>query len=126
MGKEYLLSAGSCFLIDCKKEHFYYTFGEETWIHHGMQFNGHQMPSIFDYLVQLNSIVTSLDDQDSINGLHERLAAAASSKLSSADIIINQLLFDIIGKILLQNSLLLKNSFLPRLWKSASISMPIT
>ncbi len=115
MGKEYLLSAGSCFLIDCKKEHFYYTFGEETWIHHGMQFNGHQMPSIFDYLVQLNSIVTSLDDQDSINGLHERLAAAASSKLSSADIIINQLLFDIIGKILLQNQFTSEKQLSPKI-----------
>lgn len=101
--REYLLSEGSCFLIDCKKEHSYYTIGEETWVHHGLQFNGHQMSAVFEYLLLLNSIVVDLTDSETVNSIHKQLAAAGASKLVSSDIIINQLLTQLVGTILLCN-----------------------
>ena len=104
-GKEYRMTAGDCFLIDCRREHHYFTAGEEDWIHHGVQFNGHQMSAFFDYLVQLNAVVVALENTSKVNRIHEELASAASSKLASADIIINQLLTDLLGDIILCNQL---------------------
>lgn len=103
--REFALEAGSCFLIDCRKEHLYFTVGDEVWVHHGLQFNGHQMNAFCDYLERNNSIAVTLNNRDEINRLHEQLAAAAASKLASADFIINQLLTELLDHIILSNQL---------------------
>lgn len=103
LGKDYILSTGNYFILDCRKPHYYYTYSDEPWVHHGLQFNGHQMPSIFQYLLQLDSVVGLLPDTAAINQIHENLKKAATSGLASADIIINQLLNDLLCKILLCN-----------------------
>lgn len=115
LGKDYQLSAGSCFLIDCKKPHYYYTCSKEPWVHHGIQFNGHQMSAIFQYLLKLDSIVVSLEESNIINQIHEQLKNAALSNLASADIIINQLLNDLISRILLCNQFTSDNQLSPKI-----------
>lgn len=115
LDRQYTLFPGSCFLIDCKEDHHYYVEDPEVWLHHGIQFNGHIMPPIFEQLKKRDSIVIAMEDAETIQQIHQKLAAAAKSQLTSADITIHQLLTDLVSRFLLANQILSESQLSPKI-----------
>ena len=54
-GKEYSLSRGDVFFIDCRKEHFYYIVGDKPWIFNWVHFNGLSSTEYYDSYIRYNS-----------------------------------------------------------------------
>lgn len=114
-GKEYDLEKGDCFFIDCQKDHYFYTAGDEEWIHHGLQINGHQLPAIFQKFYKSGSVKVTPDEAKDIDGCFRKIAEAGSSKLESSDFILNSLLMELVTQILLCNQIVSDDQLSPKI-----------
>lgn len=99
--KEYDLLPGDCYFINCQEAHKFFTVGNDDWIHHGIQFNGCQLDILFKEFYKNSSVKVSLGISDEISTLFLDIANTSSSKLATADLIMNQLLWTLITKIML-------------------------
>ena len=114
-GKEYDLEEGDCFFIDCQKDHYFYTVGNEDWVHHGLQINGHQLPAIFQKFYKSGSVKVTPGTEQDIDGCFRKIAEAGSSKLESSDFILNSLLTELITQILLCNQIISDDQLSPKI-----------
>lgn len=95
------LLPGDCYFIDCRRPHRFFTVGDDDWIHHGIQLNGNALEALFAQYYSSQSVKVTFSGTDAISVLFTGIASACQSKLASSDLIANQLLWDLITRLLL-------------------------
>jgi AraC-like DNA-binding protein len=104
----YDLLPGDCFFIDCNNEHCFYTEGNETWTHHGMQLNGHQLKAINELYYKYNGVKVHPLKSENILKLFDKIALSSRSKFANSALIQNELLTELLTELLLCSQIISK------------------
>lgn len=100
-GKDYVLSKGQLFFIDCMNHHYYETDSNNLWEINWVHFSGSTSKGHYDYFASLSSPVVSLEQNSQIPFLLEEMLRLHQSKDLNKEILSSQYLHTIMTELLL-------------------------
>lgn len=101
-GKEYELSPDDIFLIDCRKDHEYYSDSEDGWGYRFVHFDGLAMPGYYQQITSSGNVKFSYGDDSRFIDLFKELFLNCKNQENNREITINRILTDMITEILYQ------------------------
>lgn len=119
-GNEYDFFPGDCFFIDCKKEHYYFTEGERSWVHHGLQVRGHQMEYLFEKFYEKNTVKVTLSNLEQVSALFMEIAETCKNQYINSDWLLNLKLWELITMLIAGNRSIPRKKFPPKISKVCS------
>lgn len=98
-GKNYLLSEGDVFLIDCRKKHEYQAV-DGQWGYRIIHFDGAAMPGYYRQVLHSGNVRFHFEDGSRFMDLFRELLRASAERSRNEEIIENRILTDMIMEIL--------------------------
>jgi YesN/AraC family two-component response regulator len=98
--REYRLTNGDCFFIDCREPHYYATDSESIWLHHLLHLNGKDMPFYYNEYIKSGSAVVKIDDESNFDNRFQRIIRICN-RYSNNEMIQHKLLTNLLVDLLL-------------------------
>lgn len=86
-GKEYRLSKGDVFFINCRKEHYYRILGNEPWVFNWVHFDGLSSAEHCESYARYNSRPVMNMEINELNGIFKDLLKINSSRKNTNEIL---------------------------------------
>lgn len=101
--KEYELTGGRCFLIDCKNHHLYKTEENSKWEMLWLHFNGVQAESYYKEFVKNGFTVPAIHNSFFMESTLWRMVALHQKKDATTELVVSNLINNILTELLVQN-----------------------
>lgn len=102
--KEYTLTSGQCFYINCMNHHFYETLNNESWEFLWIHFNGSNALGYYEEFIKNDFNVLTIQNPDFIETSLRKIISVNQKKNFSTEIISSGLIVGILTELLVQNS----------------------
>jgi YesN/AraC family two-component response regulator len=103
-GKEYILSSGQCFYINCMKHHYYEALSNNTWEFLWVHFNGSNALGYYKEFVKNGFKLLTIQDKFLFESTLRRIIAINVKKDISTEIISSNLIINLLSELLIQTS----------------------
>lgn len=104
-GKEYILTSGQCFYVNCMKHHYYETLSNNTWEFLWIHFNGSNALGYYEEFSKQGFKILNIQDKFLIESTLRRIIAINRKKDISTEINTSNLIINILSEILIQTSI---------------------
>lgn len=99
-GKEYTISEGDIFIIDCHKLHDYRTFGSKRWHYRLAHFNGFSMPDFFSQIISTGNVVFHQETDSKFTELFDALFTLNLTDTPECELLSNSILTQMLTEII--------------------------
>ena len=100
-GETLRLGPDDCFLIDCRKEHYYFATDPEGWSYRILHFDGLPMADLYAHFLQGGTVKFRAEKGGPVRALLDRLFEAMPPAQAHSEIVFSRLLTDLMTEIIL-------------------------
>ncbi len=103
-GETLRLGPDDCFLIDCRKEHYYFATDPAGWAYRILHFDGAPMADLYAHFLQGGTVKFAAAKGEAVRTLLDRLFEAPPPAQAHSEIVYSRLLTDLVTEIILKTS----------------------
>lgn len=100
-GETLRLQRDDCFLIDCRREHYYFSTSPEGWSYRILHFDGVPMADLYAHFLQGGTVKFRAEKGSPVRALLDRLFDAPPPAHAGSEIVYNRLLTDLMTEVVL-------------------------